>query len=144
MSSISVPNDIMLEEVRRLLALGDKVQLLTKGCSMLPFIRGGKDSVRLVKKDFAVGDAVLAYTTDKRWVLHRVVDLTGGMVRLKGDGNLRGEELCRAEDVAGVVEALILPSGREKTISVKRAQRWNALPYLVRRAVLAVYRRLAV
>lgn len=143
MNSVSVPNEIMLEEVRRQLALGNKVELLTKGCSMLPFIRGGKDSVRLVNKPFAVGDAVLAHTVDGRWVLHRIASIEGELVRLKGDGNLRGEEECLAQNVAGVVEAILLPSGKEKpSTSAKRAARWNALPYFIRRYTLAIYRRL--
>ena len=42
-----VPNAILLAEVSALVQEGKQVELLTKGCSMLPFIVGDRDSVRL-------------------------------------------------------------------------------------------------
>ena len=44
MQKVTVPNEILLGEVGRLIEKGDKVTLLTKGSSMLPFIKGEKDS----------------------------------------------------------------------------------------------------
>lgn len=141
--SISLSNDLMLEEVRRLLSLGNKVEIMTKGNSMLPFIKGGIDSVRLVRKDACTGDAVLALTNNGNWVLHRLVKVENGIATLHGDGNLRGTEQCREEDIAGVVEAVIGPHGKErKATSHSRAARWNRLPYMARRVVIALYNRI--
>ena len=41
MNKMVVPNEILLEEAADLLARGIEVILMTKGNSMLPFIRGG-------------------------------------------------------------------------------------------------------
>ncbi|MBQ0077018.1 MAG: S24/S26 family peptidase [Bacteroidales bacterium] len=142
MNTVSLPNEIMLAEVARLLAEGHSVELRTKGSSMLPFIVGERDSVRLVRKPFAAGDMVLAKTSTGAWALHRVVSVENGRVTLKGDGNLRGTETAAEEDVAGVVEAILRPRGREFMPSARRAARWNALPYIVRRFYLAIYRRI--
>ncbi len=141
MNSVSLPNEIMLAEVARLLDEGHPVEIRTKGSSMLPFIVGERDSVRLVRKPFAAGDMVLAKISSGIWVLHRVVSVADGTVTLKGDGNLRGTEQASASDVVGVVEAILKPDGREFMPSVRRAARWNALPYIVRRFYLAIYRR---
>ena len=42
-----IPNEILFAEVRRLIAENRNVTLKAKGSSMLPFIRGGEDSVVL-------------------------------------------------------------------------------------------------
>lgn len=47
MTSINVPNSVLLPEVERLLREGRRVTLRTRGHSMLPFIVGGRDSVVL-------------------------------------------------------------------------------------------------
>ena len=61
MNKVVVPNSILLGEVRSLLAEGKDVVIPTKGNSMLPFIRGGRDSVNLRRLDtLEVGDIVLA------------------------------------------------------------------------------------
>ena len=44
-----VPNDVMLGEVRKMIAEDHSVTIKVKGRSMLPFIVGERDSVRLVK-----------------------------------------------------------------------------------------------
>lgn len=141
-----VPNDVLLGEISALLEEGKEVELRCKGNSMLPFIVGERDSVRLVKSGFSVGDAVLAELAPGHYVLHRIVAIEGDCVTLKGDGNLAGVEHCRLEDVRGKAVAVVTPDGKlhdfacEK--SVQRARRWNSLPYFVRRVYLAVYRRL--
>ena len=44
-----IPNEILLGEVTSLLAEGQEVVLLTKGGSMMPFLRSERDSVALRK-----------------------------------------------------------------------------------------------
>jgi len=83
-----VPNKVLLEEAGLLLEEGREVSFTPLGNSMLPFIRGGKDSVRLCKKpSVEVGDIVLARLPG-RYVLHRVVGMEGERLTLMGDGNL--------------------------------------------------------
>ena len=79
---------------------GLAVTMLVKGHSMLPFILGGLESVVLTKPGTVKpGDVVLARLADGHFVLHRVMEVLPGRVELMGDGNLRGREVCRPEDV---------------------------------------------
>ena len=106
---------------------------------MLPFIREGVDRVVLRKKDsFEIGDIVLA-RFDGRYLLHRIVALDGDAVTLMGDGNLRGQEKGRTDEIVGTVSAIIRPDGRRHAPGKGRL--WRALKP-VRRYLLAIYRRL--
>ena len=61
MKKVIVQNDQIFSEVTKLVSEGGNVTLKTKGNSMLPFIRGGRDSVVLVKADeIKLYDIVLA------------------------------------------------------------------------------------
>ena len=91
-----LPNDVLLGEVSRLVAEGESVTIMTKGTSMLPFIVGGRDSVRLVRPaELQPGMIVLAELHDGRYVLHRLISVDGQNLTLMGDGNIAGVERCR-------------------------------------------------
>lgn len=139
MDKRTVPNDVLLGEVAAVLQEGREAILTPTGNSMLPFIRSGKDRVLLRKQDrYAVGDIVLAHFGG-RYVLHRIVALDGDAVTLMGDGNLRGQEKGRADEIVGTVAAVIRPDGRRRAPGKGRV--WRALKP-VRRYLLAIYRRL--
>lgn len=139
MNSLTVPNDILLEEVAAVLDEGREAVITPTGNSMLPFIRGGRDRVVLRKRDVvAPGDIVLA-RIGGRYVLHRVLGVSGTHLTLMGDGNIRGTESCTASDVIGTVVEIIRPDGRRCSPGKGRA--WKALKP-VRRYVLAIYRRM--
>lgn len=140
MKKMVIPNEILLGEVSDMLANGMEVIIMTKGNSMLPFIRGDRDSVRLRKMDtLAIGDIVLAEIAKGRYVLHRVLEMDGDRITLMGDGNLYGTEKCLTTDIKGTVTAIITPDGSEKKITSGRI--WRKLkPF--RRIILAIYRRL--
>ena len=105
---VILPNSVMLGEVSRLLDEGHSVVIMTKGSSMSPFIRGERDSVRLLRRpSVEVGDIVLSLLPTKRYVLHRVLALDGDNVTLKGDGNLDATESCTLGDIRGTVEAIL-------------------------------------
>lgn len=147
MNKVVLPNEVFLGEVSSLLREGKKVIIMTKGNSMLPFIRGEKDSVNLVLRDrVEPGDIVLARIRPGNYVLHRVVGVADGIVTLHGDGNLRGNEKCRLQDVCGTAFEIVRPSGKAVDCiseGTKRLPRfWNACPYLFRRLFLGIYRRL--
>lgn len=142
-----VPNGLLLGEVSRLVAEGEKVTIMTKGSSMLPFIVGERDSVVLQRPENLVpGMIVLAFVEDSRYVLHRIISLEGDKVTLMGDGNLVGVERCRTEDIKAVAVRIISPEGETDCISRKhfrRAAIWKTL-LPVRRWLLAIYRRLFI
>lgn len=130
-----LPNEILLEEVGALLAEGREVAFTPKGTSMLPFIRGGKDTVTLKKLDSVeVGDIVLVRLADERYVLHRVIGTHGDALLLMGDGNIAGTESCTKADVMGTVVLI-----NKHKPSNGRIWRWLKP---VRRYLLGIYRRL--
>lgn len=140
MEKRTVPNDILLGEVTNLLSEGQEVIILTKGCSMLPYLRSEKDSVVLRKKDdVEVGDIVLAHLGGGRYVLHRIFKLEGDKVTLMGDGNVKGQEFCTKSDISGTVIRFIKQNGKEKVPGKGRVWRFF-LP--VRRYLLAFHRRI--
>ena len=143
---MTVPNEILLAEVGNLLDEGKDVILLTKGNSMLPFIRGEKDSVLLRKsapESLTAGDIVLAEVAPKQYVLHRVLSCDGDVLYLKGDGNVRGKgERCRRKDVLGSVVEVIRPDGRHSKPAAARF--WLSLHPFARKCFLALYRRIAL
>lgn len=135
MENRTLPNEILLEEVGALLAEGREVTFTPKGTSMLPFIRGGRDSVTLKKLDsVAVGDIVLVRLGEGHYVLHRVIKREGDALEIMGDGNLAGTERCTVGDVMGTA---VLVAGRRPT----RGRIWRLLKPL-RRYLLGIYRRL--
>ena len=133
-----LPNEVLLGEVARMLAEGRDVVVVSKGRSMLPFIRGGIDRVMLRKLErVKVGDIVLAFV-DGRFVLHRVVAISADELVLMGDGNINGVEHALLENVAGTVVEIITPQNRHR----KPADGWlwrKALP--VRKYLLKIYRK---
>ena len=128
-----------LAQVTHLLDEG-KVVVLKQiyGNSMLPFIRGGVDSVRLRKPEgVKVGDIVLA-VFGGRPIVHRVIAINGTKVTLMGDGNLKGTEKGNLSEVLGIVDQIISPSGRCRKPGNGRLWR-RLLP--VRKCLLKVYRK---
>ena len=147
MHRVTVPNKILLSEVGRLVAKGDKVTILTKGYSMLPFITGEKDSVLLeAPTELFPGMIVLAQIRKGHYVLHRIIDIDGDKVTLMGDGNIRGCEDCRREDVVAVATRILKKDRQVDCMSgrhLRQARMWKSL-LPVRRWLLAVYRRLFI
>lgn len=133
-----LPNEVLLEEAGQLLDEGREVVFTPLGSSMLPFIRGGKDSVTLRKKDTAeVGDIVLVRLPG-RYVLHRIIALDGEKVTLMGDGNLVGTEACTRADIMGTV--MLIQRGKRSVVPGD-GRFWRVLkPF--RRYILGIYRRL--
>ena len=139
---MTVPNEILLEEVARLLTEGKNVELMTKCNSMLPYIIGNRDSVILRQEDgyrLRAGDIVLARRGAGVFVLHRIIAISGDELTLRGDGNVWGTETVRREDVLGRVIRIVHPSG--KSCVAHKAFFWRHTGPLFRRCVLAAYRR---
>lgn len=97
-------NDLFFVEVNRMLSKGCRVTMRPQGDSMIPFIKGGRDSVVLQKtKEVDTGDIVLAHIPEKGYVLHRIYRMQGERLTLMGDGNLHAREQCEKSDVLGKV-----------------------------------------
>lgn len=134
----------IIEEAIRLVDEGVSVTLPVDGRSMLPFIIGGRESVVLQKPDkLKVGDIVLAWADNAKYVVHRIILFDGDCVILMGDGNLVGTEHCSLADVKA--KATHVVDSREKLHDLYtpwrcRAGRlwWHLRP--IRRYLLAIYR----
>lgn len=140
---LQMPNNQFLPIVADALAQGHTAVIWVKGYSMRPFLEHERDRVKLAcAQEVRVGDAVLAQVSRGHYVLHRVMHLDGHLLTLQGDGNLRGVEHCRLDDVCGVVTEYIRPG---RTIQAtdpqlcRRIRLWRALRP-VRRVLLWIYR----
>lgn len=144
----TVPDDQIIHEAVRLVNEGLAVTLLVKGRSMLPFILGGRESVVLKKpENVREGDVVLARIDGKRHVLHRVMAVSPGRVVLMGDGNIRGQEVCRPEDVLARADEVVGEDGRHRRLDSpaqrRKARLWRRLLPL-RRYLLFIYKRTVI
>lgn len=147
MKKVTLPNDVLLPAVVRLLEEGESVTLKVKGKSMLPFIVGERDSVVLqaaTVSELMIGDIVLAKLNDSRYVLHRIIGLDRGYISLMGDGNRHGRETCRGEAIVGQVIRIIK---KERVIDCttfvhrRKVAIWKAL-LPIRGYLLAIYRQI--
>ena len=137
---------VIIEEAIRLVDEGVSVTLPVNGQSMLPFIIGGKESVILQKPvEPKVGDVVLAWVEGCRFVVHRIISISGNNVTLMGDGNIIGTEQCTLSDVKAIATHVV--SADEKIRDLNNPWRllatrlWFQLRP-VRIYILAIYKRL--
>ncbi len=88
-----------------------------KGTSMLPLIRGGKDSVIVLPLDRPLkkGDVILFRRHDGKNVMHRVLKLDGEMVTTFGDGSVRPDDPIKKEAVLGLA-VMLLKDGKTKKL----------------------------
>lgn len=137
MEKVILPNEVLIGEVVQLLSEGREVVMTPKGISMLPFIRGEVDRVKLQRPDkLKVGDIVLAHFGGN-YVIHRIIAIKEDNVVLMGDGNLHTEQGKRS-DVLGMVTEIIKPNNRRH----KPGSAWlwrHILP--LRPYLLKVYRK---
>lgn len=98
---IQIPNEQIIPQMILLMEKGHSVTLRLRGISMRPFLEDNRDKA-VLKKSAApkVGDVVLAETSEKHYVLHRIISICGNKVVLQGDGNVT-TETCLMQDVHG-------------------------------------------
>lgn len=136
----------IIESAIQLVSEGVCVTFPVKGHSMLPFIIGGRESVILTSPAHVkVGDVVLAWVEDCRYVVHRIVSINGRDVILMGDGNIAGVEHCQLKDVKALASHVVDARGRHHDLySVWRMRAVRFWQWLlpIRRYLLAIYRRL--
>ena len=140
---IEIPNEILMGQVREAIAGGLTATIHVKGYSMRPFLDNARHKVILAASgELAVGDAVMAEISKGVFVLHRIIAIDGVKITLMGDGNLRGTEECRIDDVIGVVTHYIYES---KTVlatdkCLKWKIRWWRKLLFMRRYFLYIYK----
>jgi hypothetical protein len=142
----AVSNRELFQEVAEMVASGHRVEIVGKGNSMFPLIRGGLDKIVLRKTDdFSLekGNLLLVKLSNANYVLHRVKKYNISTVTLQGDGNLRVVETCNVEDI--IAEAVEVIRGKKRIVKGSFAWKLFRLlsvqPYMIRRVVLAVWRR---
>ncbi|MCQ2077179.1 MAG: S24/S26 family peptidase [Bacteroidaceae bacterium] len=108
MDTIQLANAVFLPHVCDLVKEGHTVSIRAKGYSMRPFIENDRDVAVLAKMDSCkVGDVVLAEVEPGHFILHRIDAINGDMVRLRGDGNYPGTEICTLNDLRAKMWAVV-------------------------------------
>ena len=138
-------NDEFIPEVCKLIDMGHQVTIRARGYSMRPFIEHNRDELVFgqIKRPIVVGDVVLAEVAPGRFVCHRVDAVGDKRIRLRGDGNIYGTEICRREDVRAMLDAIIR-KGTQWNLETSRV--WHIYSWLwvrllgVRKHLLAIYR----
>ena len=145
---LQVDNKIFFAEVENLLAEGESVTVMVRGCSMMPHLRDGKHSVvvrRCKAEDIKLG-AVMFFEYRGQWIMHRLRRIEDEKLIFAGDGNYKLEEVVGRDALRGVVTDIISPSGYklscESFLGRFKAGAWLMLPAIVRRYMLAIIRRL--
>lgn len=149
MKSISLPNDILIPEIKRIIDEGRTATFRVRGFSMRPFLEDRRDKVLLSpfdKENVRVGDVVLAEISPGYYVLHRVTGRESEKITLRGDGNVYGVEKCRIDNIIGLVTAFYRKE-RQKPDTVTSCKwklysaLWPSSPF-IRRVLLAFQRRI--
>ncbi|MDE6017554.1 MAG: S24 family peptidase [Muribaculaceae bacterium] len=126
----TINTEVLLDEVRAHLAEGKRVRLRVKGKSMHPFILEDDMLVLAPAESLRKGDIVLARINKSRYVVHRIIGITNGIITLMGDGNLYGREECRREDIFGIALSVIHNGEVTELLSVSSrliASVWRSL-----------------
>lgn len=143
-NTLKVSNKELMPLLIGYVGQGHTVSLVLNGYSMRPFLEDGRDVGVLAQPDnIKVGDAVLAITGDGRYVLHRIIAISGDNVTLRGDGN-RGCEHCHLADVKA--KAIGFYRKGRKTMDRTDGRKWKLYScvwtrlYPIRRYLLFAYR----
>lgn len=103
-------NPLYVAALRQQLAEVREVEIPVRGWSMRIFVEHERDKaiLTLCQPDrLKVNDVVLAQieAPTETYVLHRIIHADGNRLTLMGDGNLKGTESCRRQDVVAQVIA---------------------------------------
>ena len=117
-----------IEEWHRLGLEGNMlpVTIPLEGDSMRPLIRRGRDKVTIlpVTRPLKIGDIVLFHGGPKRFVVHRVWKMRGGMVQTLGDNCLNPDAWLMPEQGWGIVIRMER-DGRTYRLDTAAARAWG-------------------
>lgn len=128
---VRVNNQKFFETMRPYLEEGFAIRMVPSGNSMLPTIKNNTDVVvikapRKVEKQ----DIVLAEIEKGHYVMHRVVDIQGQKLTLKGDNN-KSTESARVGDVMAKVMTIMIDEVNnedDKVVEVDTLAEYGKIP----------------
>lgn len=142
---IEIPNRLFMPEIIRLLDEGRSVIIRLKGFSMRPFLEDRRDKALLKKSNSPkINDVALAEIDGNKYVLHRIINIQGESVTLRGDGNILTES-CKLDDIKGIAVGFYR-KGREK-IESTNSLKWHIYSFVwtklfpIRRYLLFIYKK---
>lgn len=142
--------DIATADIAEFVDVGEQFKIVVRGYSMLPLLGFGRDTIilrRVDTKEDIAGRIAMFRNENGRIVVHRIIGINGGVVSLRGDGNLYQVEQCRREEIIAVLESVVRENGKEISCTSRRWLRqerlWLSTPLWMRRYTLAILRRLA-
>ena len=129
MEAITIPNHILIPEIKRLIDEGHTTTFRVRGYSMRIFLEDRRDKVLLGPcSEVKVGDVVLAEIKPQVYVLHRIVKKDGNDLTLQGDGNAYGKEYCKVENIIGIAIGFYR-KGRT-TPDLVTGRKWRVYSYI--------------
>lgn len=144
---INIAN-ITTQSIEDIIEVGNLFKIVVTGYSMLPLLGRGRDTIVLRRIDSHedISGRIAMFRNDKgHIVVHRVIAIEGGVVTLRGDGNLYQVEQCPRTEIIALLESVIRENGKELSCTSKQWQRrermWLTLPLWMRRYILAILRR---
>lgn len=142
--------DIATTDITELLEEGATFKIVVRGYSMLPLLGFGRDTIVLRRVDCSedISGRIAMFRNERgRIVVHRIIGINGGIVSLRGDGNLYQVEQCKREEIIAVLESVVRENGKEISCTSRHWQRmerlWLSTPLWMRRYALGILRRVA-
>lgn len=108
MQIYTLPMESLMELIKVQLTEGDCAQLTVTGCSMLPMLHEGHDSVTLVPITgfLKKGDVILYQRKNGQYILHRIIRAKDGSYICCGDNQYMREPVEHSQVIA-VVSAFV-------------------------------------
>jgi hypothetical protein len=139
----------VLDNIERIVDVGQSFELRVNGYSMLPLLGYAGDTiiVRRVSADESIAGRIAMFRGVKgNIIVHRVLGVDAGTVRLRGDGNIAQIERVQRAEIIGVVESVRRRGGRVVSCSSRwwhlKERLWLAIPLRIRGYLLAMLRRM--
>ncbi|MEE1167483.1 MAG: S24/S26 family peptidase [Alistipes sp.] len=139
----------VLDNIEAIVAVGESFELRVNGYSMLPLLGYAGDTiiVRRVSVDESIAGRIAMFRGVKgNIIVHRVLSVDSGEVRLRGDGNTAQIESVQRAEIIGVVESVRRRGGRVVSCTSRwwhlKERLWLAIPLRIRGYLLALLRRM--
>jgi hypothetical protein len=139
----------VLDNIERIVDVGQSFELRVNGYSMLPLLGYAGDTiiVRRVSADESIAGRIAMFRGVKgNIIVHRVLGVDAGSVRLRGDGNIAQIERVQRAEIIGVVESVRRRGGRVVSCTTRwwhlKERLWLAIPLRIRGYLLAMLRRM--
>ena len=134
MDKLLISGEAFAPVLAEILFSGGSVSLVVSGSSMLPFLKNGRDAVRLracTEQDLRWGQILLFKRQDQSMVLHRIRRiLPDGRLVMNGDGQAWCETISADQVIAMVSE--VERNGRKMSCDCGWFRLWNLLWYPTR------------